>query len=199
MFERIWTWLLNSFIKMSSSDIISLLTLIIAVIGGFFALHKWKESIINKRSEIVKELIEKVRSDQKISTVMDIIDWNDSFTYNGKFELNNKINRESLNNVDDSSFFLMIDETLSHFSYICYLQKKKLLKKSDIKIFEYELRRLLDNVHICNYLFSLYHWSKKLKVSMSFEYLVKYGLKKGYLRRDFYKLSSINYKSYLII
>lgn len=189
-------WILDVLSKMTTSEWISFISLIIAVIGGFFALHKWKETIINKRSVIVRELIEKVRDDNQISAVMDIIDWDEGFEYDGKFTFFDS-NRIALKNTDDASLFLMIDKTLSHFSYICYLQKKKLLKKADIKIFDYELRRLLDNEHIANYLFSLYHWSKHLKVNMSYIYLVKYGIRKRYLKFDFYKKNSRNYICYL--
>lgn len=188
--------ILDVLIEMKTSEWISLISLIIAVIGGFFALHKWKESIINKRSEIVKEIIEKIRDDNQISAVMDTIDWNEGFKYDGKFTFYNN-QRKALKDADDSSLFLMIDKTLSHFSYICYLRKKKLLKKSDIKIFDYELRRLLDNEHIANYLYSLYHWSKHLNVNMPYIYLVKYGVRKRFLKLDFYKKNSKNYICYL--
>lgn len=63
--------------------------------------------------------------------------------------------------------------------------------------FDYELRRLFDNEHISNYLYSLYHWSKQLGIKMSFSYLIDYGLEKEYLTKDFLRLDISNYRCYL--
>lgn len=199
MFENSSSWLTDICSKIELSDWISLITLITVIIGGFFALHKWKESIITRRLDTVKELIDIIRNDKDISTIMDIIDWDEDFEYDGKFKVINNDSRKSLEDVDDSSLFRMIDKTLAHFSYICYLKKKKSLKKSDIKIFDYQIRRLFDNRHIRNYLYSLHRWSKSLNVSMSFKYLVEYGIKKRFLHLDFYFKKSKHYICYLKI
>ena len=70
-----------------------------------------------------------------------------------------------------------------------------------MRFFEYELRRLVDNPHIRNYLYSLYHWSKSLGVKTSFLYVIEYGLKKGYLDKSFkrYDRNHAPYKCFLVV
>lgn len=199
MFDNFYSWLAGVCENIELSEWLSLITLATVIIGGFFALHKWKESIVSKRLDTIKVLIEKIRNDSDISTIMDIIDWNEDVIYDGKFTVIKNSSRKSLEGIDDSTLFRMIDKTLAHFSFICYLKKKKSLKKSDMRIFDYQMRRLFDNRNICNYLYSLHHWSKKLNVSMSFKYLAEYGVKKRFLHVDFYFKNSSHYTCYLKI
>lgn len=164
--------------------IVNILTLGLAFFGGLFALYQWHKSLVLKRTEIVRSMINSVRENKTIATIMDIIDWNEGFYYDGKFKICSPI-RNTLQNLSNDDLFKMIDETLSVFSYICYLESVHVLVNIDMHFFEYEIRRLADNKHIRNYLYSLYHWSQSLGVNMSFSHLVKYCLAKGYLDKSF--------------
>lgn len=183
------------------SLVISAVSLSFAFIGGLFALMQWRKSLIYKRTEIVSALIKSTRQDEAVATVMNIIDWNEDFTYDGKFHICGRSTRAKLNTISDEDLFSLIDHTLSIFSYICYLKSVGTIKNEDIRFFEYEIRRLIDNKHIRDYLYSLYHWSKKLSVKMSFSYLIEYGLQKKYLDKDFetYSETSRNYTCYLFV
>lgn len=169
--------------------LLQFLTFALALIGGIVALIKWSQQIRQNRAEKVKELICKVRDDEDIAMIMDIIDWNDGFYYNGKFCLC----EGSRLSIDNDTLFKKIDKTLSHFSYICYLKKIHVFNKQDIAIYEYELRRLIDNKNIANYLYTIYHWSRYLNVHCSFHYLIWYSLRNGYLEKDFVDMASKHY------
>lgn len=179
-------------------DLISVLTFFTVLIGGCFGLYQWKKGNTYKKGEIMQELINKVRDDE-IATIMGLIDWNDGFIYNGKFIVTNSTNRSCLIGLSNDDLFDKIDKTLSCFSYICYLYSQKLLTKKEMRFFEYELRRLCDNEHICNYLFSLFHWSKSLNVDMSFSYLIDYCCKEKILDRTFKNPKSSKYVRFLRI
>ena len=180
-------------------DNMEIIKLLFAVIGGFFALRQWNTQIKHKRAETVKELITKVRDDADIASIMDVIDWNEGIQYDGKFSVNPDYPKEALKKISNDELFKKIDKTLSHFSYICYLKANKTLTKKDMSVFEYELRRIADNRHTGNYLYSIYHWSKTLNVECSFCYLIQYSLEKGYLAKDFKKRNSKKYTCYLRI
>lgn len=184
-------------IEIILQDIVGFSTLFFGIIGGGFALYQWRKSNVYKRGEIVKTLIEKVRDDEDIATIMDIIDWNKGFGYNGKFYIKEYTDRTSVVSMKDDELFKKIDKTLSHFSYICYLKYHHTLTDKDMKIFEYEIRRLVDNENVVNYLYSLFHWSSALNVAMSFEYLIKYCIKKGYIKNDFKEVYSKHYIQYI--
>lgn len=180
--------------------LVNIITLIFMFVGGCFALWQWRKGLLYKRTEIVRALIEDVRQDDNVSTIMDIIDWNEDFYYNGKFIINREPPRKNLQDISNDDLFRMIDHTLSIFSYICYLKLVKTVQSKDMCFFEYEIRRLVDNPHISNYLYSLYHWAKGLGVPMSFSYLIDYCLKKKYLDADFkiYSENNSKYKCFLI-
>lgn len=165
--------------------IISIISLAFVFIGGCFALWQYHKGLVYKRTEIVKDLIKNTRENEKISLVMGIIDWNEDFTYDGKFRIMKGTQREELQNISDEELFRMIDFTLSTFSYICYLRQVHTITRKEMQIFRYAIRRLADNVHISNYLYSLYHWSMSLNVDMSFSYLVKYCIVERLLNEDF--------------
>ncbi len=88
-----------------------------------------------------------VRDNDDIATIMDVIDWDDAFFYDGKFHLY-KTDKVQLENLTDSDFFRKIDKTLNHFSYICYLKKEKVIKNNDMRSFEYALTRIFQNEHM---------------------------------------------------
>lgn len=188
---------LNFFQEIMSENMIDVIKLMFAIIGGFFALRQWNTQIKHKRAEIVKELITKVRDDNDISSIMDVIDWDEGIRYNGKFSVNPNYPKESLKKISDDELFRKIDKTLSHYSYICYLKANKTLTKKELSVFEYKLRRIADNEHTSNYLYSLYHWSKRLNVECSFCYLIQYFLDQGYFTKDFKDLHSSKYTCYL--
>lgn len=173
--------------------IIDFISLIFVFIGGFFALFQWRKSLVLKRIEIIKSLIESTRQDNDVSTIMDIIDWNNNLSYNGKFHIIQN-NNNFLNNISDDDLFKMIDHTLSTFSYICYLKSVNTITRKDVDFFEYEIHRLIDNEHIINYLYSIYHWSNKLNVKTSFIYLIEFCIKKKYIDISFKTYTTNNSK-----
>ena len=187
---------IKKLIGMMIQDLVGFSTLFFGVIGGGFALYQWRKSNVYKRGEIVKNLIEKVRDDEDIATIMDIIDWNKGLVYDGTFHIEDE-DRAKATFTGEDELFKKIDKTLSHFSYICYLKHHHTLTDKDMKIFDYEIRRLVDNRNVVNYLYSLFHWSLSLNVSMSFEYLIKYSIKKGYIKKDFQEVHSKHYIQYL--
>lgn len=164
---------------------VSIVSLIFAFIGGCFALLQWRKSLVYKRTEIVQALIVSTRENKNVSAIMDIIDWNEDFHYDGRFVVNKNTNRTMLKDLSGDDLFKIVDHTLSIFSYICYLKSVGTIKGTDMRFFEYEIHRIIDNCHIRNYLYSLYHWSDSLGVNMSFSYLVDYCLKKKYLDKSF--------------
>ena len=73
------------------------------------------------------------------------------------------------------------------------------LNKNQFLVIQYQVDRTLCNSQVQAYLFNLYHWSKRTGIPMPFSYLVKYGLREGYLRKGFRNVNSQSYKHYLNI
>lgn len=177
--------------------IVSVTSLFFVFIGGCFALWQWHKGLVYRRAEIVNSLIKDTRENGDVSLILDIADWDEGFYYDGEFVIDRNTCKSQLKNISDDEFFLKIDYTLSIFSHICYLKKVHAITKRDLACFEYELHRLADNEHICNYLYSIYHWSKDINVKMTFDYLVDYCIEKKYLDKSFKDEDSETYTCYL--
>lgn len=171
--------------------------LIISCIGGAFGLYQWRKGNIIKRAEIMKKLISQIREDKEIASSIELIDWGDGFEYDGKFHFKNEKAKEIL--IDEHNLFCSIDKTLSFFNYICYLRSLHIFKRKDLNIFDYNIRRLFDNTDICNYLHSLALWSNYLNISCSYEQLIKYGKKRGFVSKDFGTKRKSRYECFLCI
>lgn len=182
----------------TTDNILQIVTILFTVIGGFFALCQWKKANQYNRSEYVGKVITKLRDDEDISFVMELIDWDDGFYYDSKFHFSDQM-KDHYVAIQEDQLFQKIDKTLSHFSYVCYLLKNEILTVKDMAFYEYALRRLVDNPHICNYLYSIYHWSTYLQVPCSFTYLIEYALKKHYLTESFRSRETKDYILYLDI
>ncbi len=183
----------------SIQDIVSIVTFFAMIIGGCFALYQWRKGLCQRRSETVHILIKTVRDNEDIASIMDVIDWDKGFSYDGNFHICKDISLNDLKNISDDELSKKIDKTLVHFSYICYLKKLNILTHKDMRHFDYEIRRLADNKHIANYLHTLYHWSTYLGVSMSFSFLLDYCVRKNYLLKEIKEIKTLNYHNYLEI
>lgn len=169
--------------EISVSDIISFLSMVFVVIGGCFGYHQWKKSVKIKKAEYLNELTEKIRTDDDISEMIYILDY-DQLWYKDSFHQSGEFERK-------------MDKTLSYFSYICYLFDNNLIEKSEFNFFKYEIDRILINRSTIDYFYNLYHFSKKCKAPITFKFLFEYGEKEKIYDKEFYDSTSKKYPHYL--
>lgn len=163
--------------EMSISDIIAILSFISIIVGGIFTLNKWNVNLKLKRAEYIKALFDEIRSNPKI--VFYLFEY-DSIWYDEKFHGSMELESN-------------IDYTLSYFSYICYLRNNNIITKSDFNYFRYELERILNNQQFKNYIYNLYHFSKRVNQPISFVDLFQYAKDNGYFDKDFWNKNSNKY------
>lgn len=154
------------------SDILSIVSLVLVIIGGIFTYYQWRKTVLIKRASYINELTEKIRSDSDIKDVVYLFDYDQNW-YSAQFHGNNALE-------------LKIDKTLSYFSYICYLKKQRIISKKEFKFFQYEVERILMNPDTQDYFFNLYHFAAKFKISFTFVYLLDYGKEHNLLSDDFF-------------
>ena len=94
---------------------------------------------------------------------------------------------------------LMVDKTLSYFSYICYLERYKIITDKEFDFFKYEIKSILKNQEIHDYFYNLYHYSNKLRAPFTLKYLFEYGEKLGLFDADFYDRDAYKKTSTIII
>ena len=151
--------------------VIGLLSLILIVVGGIFALVQWISTNRIKRAEFINQIIEKLRFDPEMSETMQMIDY-DSMWYKESFH--------NSSNDDENR----VDRLLSYLTYICYIKDIGFLHKKEFAILEYELCRICTSPSVCAYLWNLYHFSKNNNTKCSFQYLIDYGIKKKLLDKS---------------
>ena len=96
------------------SDILSIISILLVIVGGIFAYYQWHKNVLIKRASYINELTEKIRSDSDIKDAIYLLDY-DSNWYTEHFH--------------GSELETRIDKTLSYFSYICYLNERRLVSK----------------------------------------------------------------------
>lgn len=158
--------------EITVSDFFAGISLILVVIGGIFAYYQWRRNVSLKRASYINELTEKIYTDPLISNTIYLLDYGQPW-YSKEFHSSGEME-------------LQMDKTLSYFSYICYLKKQKIISNKEFKIFKYEIERILINPGIQDYFYNLFHFSMKLKVSFTFQYLFEYGKKNNLFDKDFF-------------
>ena len=161
------------------------LFILISIIGGCFALFQWKQSYKLKRAELIKEAMLKIRDDTDISLVLYSIDYGDNW-YNQEFAENHTIEAQ-------------YDKVFAFFDYLCYLYNTKILTKNEFRIFEYRIKRMQQNSSFRNYLFNLYHFSKRNYTDISFYNLLDYLNKEELIDKEFWNVNSKKYNKILNI
>lgn len=158
----------------SVDNILSAISIILVIIGGVFAYKQWTASNQIKRTELIKQIMERLRFDKEMADTMYTIEYDDSW-YDIDFH------------DGDDDFEHKIDELLSYLSYICYLKKEKNISKKEFRILRYEINRTCTSPCIQAYLWNLYHFSQKQGAECSFQYLIDYGIKNKLIDKSFLK------------
>lgn len=162
--------------EITISDITSIISIILLIIGGIFGYYQWEKNIKLKRAEYINELTEKIRTDKYIKDVIYIFEY-DIEWYSKKFHGSGELE-------------LKVDKTLSYFSYICYLMKQRIISQKEFNFFKYEIDRILTNDQVQDYLYNIYHFSNKNNTPLTFLYLFEYGKNTGKFDKNFYDKTS---------
>jgi len=163
----------------------SIITVMMAVFGGIFALVKYSKNVKLRRAEFLIQIIEKVRFDEGMEKANRFIEYTPKW-YDKNFH-----------NCGENE--CLVVRLFSYYSYICYLIKHRYITPKDAEMFEYELKRTLILPSVKAYLFNLYHFSnsKKRKSKCIFQHLIDYGLDKGILPKEFKNKNCKKYRRIL--
>lgn len=165
----------------SVDDVLSATSIVLVIVGGLFAYRQWKFANTTRRTELINQILEKLRFDKELVTTTYLIDYEDDW-YDGNFH-----DRE-----DD--FEYQMDKLMSYLSYICYLQKERKISAKEFCILKYEINRACSSHAVQCYLWNLYHFSRQQGTQCSFQYLIDYGLKQKLInKKEFTNSQSTHY------
>jgi hypothetical protein len=147
----------------SIDNILAMISILLAIIGGFFAYRQWEASNKIKRAEFINQIIKELRFDKEMAKSMYVIEYN-LYWYNSDFHSGNPEMEYS------------IDRLLSYLCYVCYTYKLKNISKNEFSIIRYRLNRTCSSPSVQGYLWNLFHFSKSQNAECSFQYLIDYGI-----------------------
>lgn len=143
------------------------------VFGVIMGIIQWRKSVLIKRAELIDEILEKFRTDANIRKAVYLFDY-DQLWYNEKFH-------------EKSAKEDYVDIGLEYFSYVCYLRKIGILRRTDFALFRYSVYRALSNLGTQDYFYNLYHFSKSQHADFPFPALLWFASKEKILHDDFYR------------
>ena len=153
------------------SDVLSIVSISLVIIGGIFAYHQWRKNMLLKSAAYLNELQDKIRSDPDIKETLYLFEYNEDW-YSKQFH--------------GSTLEAKADKTFSCMSYICYLKEQKIISEKEFKFFQYKVERIIMNYGVQDYFYNLYHFAMKFSVPFTFFYLLDYGKKHKLLNVDFF-------------
>lgn len=172
---------LIDFIKQNGdvvSAVFTLITIISIIVGGIFTLRQWITTQKLKRADYIINLTDKIRIDDNIVFYL--------------FEYSAQWYDDSFHGSQNEK---KVDYTLSFFNCICYLKKHRIIKNTDFKFFKYQIDRIVQNSQYQDYMYNLFHFSKRVGLPISFPELFEYTKKSNYIDKSFYDKNAYKYSS----
>lgn len=106
------------------------------IVAGVYALYLFRSSIAERRHRFVSEVLDKFYSDTDIRTVLYCVDSGQRL---GEIRHGGSLEQQA-------------DKTLRYLDHMGYMVRKGHLKIQDLEPFRFEIRRLLDNDTVKEYL-----------------------------------------------
>ena len=155
---------------------------IITLIGVVIAVMQLYQNNRIKRGEFINSLYDKLINDHNLIMTMTKMDYNGSW-YGRDFH--------------GSHFESDVDILFKYLSFICYLKERRLISQKDMKLFEYIIIRTCLSFQSIEYLWNLYHFSKKCTIECPFMPIIRYGENREMITSDFYNSKSKLFNKYL--
>ena len=93
-------------------NILAGISIVLVIIGGIFGYHQWATGNKTKRTELIYQIVEKMRFDKEMANTMYMIDYNQEW-YGESFHK------------DKGELEYKVDKLLAYMSYVCYLYREQ--------------------------------------------------------------------------
>jgi hypothetical protein len=110
--------------------------LFFAVIAGVYALYLYRQSRREKRNQFILDLLDRIHNDDEVRKIIYSVDRGEHLH---EIKHRGQLEKEA-------------DKTIQYFDYIGFLIKEGNINAADIKPFSYEIRRVLTNRSVKEYI-----------------------------------------------
>lgn len=155
---------------------VEVLTLILTTLGGIFALYQWNISVRNNKAQYVDELLQRMMDDKKIREFLRIVDYEEEWYLK---EFHDVAENKSFRHIPQ-----IADRTLFFVNHLCYLNNRRIIRRSELRVFEYYLITLAQSPQIQSYILDLYHYSLAEKRMFPFGYFLDYAVKNKIIPKE---------------
>lgn len=142
--------------KIIGCSITDWIQLIFMLFAGIWAIYLLNKSNREKRNKLLLDILDRFMGDKDIKLILYSVDCGhdiEEIRFGGTLEQ-------------------PADKTIKYIDYLGHLLKKNDLKESDISVFRYEIKRILNSPAVQEYI----SWLKRIGVSLEnldrFEYLL---------------------------
>lgn len=164
---------------MDAATVVELASVVGVSITAILTLYQWSGSMKIKRTEILHDLLETIRSNPEIREAWYYLEYHEGQWYNDSFH--------------ETPLEEKMDHLLSHLNYVTYLLKNRIIRKYEFQLFDYQIKSVARNPGIQCYFFNLYHFAHRNNSTFSFEYLFDYCFEMNYFNPDIKDADCGNY------
>lgn len=165
----------------SDDGLLGWLTFAATIVGGVFALWRWRHDVSVKRLIELQKSLSIIRQDDEMKLAIYKLDNYSVKWFNCGFP--------------DSKEAAPIDKLLFHFCSVLYSQKE-FIGINEFGALSYEIENVLLNPQVQDYLYNLQMYSKKKGLKNPFKVLISYGLDRELLDAQFFEIMGRFPKTY---
>ena len=141
---------------------------IVSLLVAGFAFYKWHVSQMQREVEFLHTLIRRLRN-SATSEILQLLEYGEEW-YRVDFH--------------GGDLEKKVDMLLMECTYLCHLQRTRMITRKTFQFFKYDLSVVLSNHDMLNYLYNLYHYSQSARKEFPFIHLIEYGFQKKLIDKD---------------
>ncbi len=163
---------------------VDVFTCIAVCFAGYLSIRQWRNTLKIQRAKFLSELVAKLHSKEFLQVVY-LFDY-DCDWYNESFH--NSTKNKDRNDSDESQ----VDNYLSWLAYLCHLFSTGCIDSNEMDVFAYEIKRVLTNAQVRDYMYNVHHFSKANKRESPFFELEAYAEKEKLICGEVFANSSLH-------
>ncbi len=148
---------------------IEIVSLLVTVAGGLFALVELRSSVKNNRANYVNDILHRINDSDDIQNFLYYVEYGNDW-YTNEFHHGTPEQRMIARKADKAFF---------NFNYICYLVHEGIINKQEIKLICYYLYVIAHDDELGSYFLDLYQYTMLYNEQFPFRYYLEFCIKEG--------------------
>ena len=161
--------MLNDLSAYINDHLFDIISLVLTLGGGLFALIEIRSSVKNNRANYINDILHRIMDDEGIRMFLNYADYGKDW-YTNEFHHGTEEDRIVARNAD---------KTLFNYNYVCYLIDEKIINKKETELIAYYMYVLAHDDELGRYFLDLYQYSVLNNEQFPFMYYLNFCIKEG--------------------